>query len=63
MPTTRINESAVTGFDPKYSLTVPVDVLKDDGSTAQVRIEGPGIHVRQGHIHEVPSDAIKDHRD
>ncbi|MFF7527345.1 hypothetical protein [Streptomyces pseudovenezuelae] len=58
MPNTKINEAAVTGGNPDYQVTVPVDVLEDDGTTAKVRIEGCGIHVRQGHIHNVPSTAI-----
>jgi len=58
MPTTKIDESAVTGREG-YGCTLPVDVLNDDGTTARVRIEGSGVHLRQGHIHTVASTAIK----
>ncbi|MFJ1839882.1 MULTISPECIES: hypothetical protein [unclassified Streptomyces] len=50
--------AALPHLDPRYVTTVPVHVLSDDGTTARVRIEGCGIHLRQGHIHDVPSAAI-----
>lgn len=58
MPTTKIDEAAVTGRTGS-GCTLPVDVLDDNGVTARVRIEGSGVHLRQGHIHTVASTAIQ----
>ncbi|MCX5197212.1 hypothetical protein OOK31_25495 [Streptomyces sp. NBC_00249] len=58
MPTHAIPERAVlpVGTD---STIVPVRVLADDGETAQVLIEGCGIHLRQGQIHDVASTDLR----
>jgi hypothetical protein len=37
---------------------VRVHVLSDDGVVARVRVEGCGVHARQGEIHDVRSAAL-----
>jgi hypothetical protein len=53
-----IEEKAVHPEIGIHGCTVPVRVLHDDGTTARVLIEGTGIHVRQGAVHDVASDAV-----
>lgn len=60
MPTTKISESAVTGRPGGCDL--PVHVINDNGTTAEIRIEGTGVYLTQGQIHTVESAAIKPNR-
>ena len=59
MPIHAIPERAALPHIGTAGCTVPVRVLADDGTTARVQIEGCGIHLRQGQIHSVPSDAVE----
>ncbi|MGW1182977.1 hypothetical protein ACWD7Y_05245 [Streptomyces drozdowiczii] len=59
MPLHAIPEKAALPHISSDGCTVPVRVLEDDGATARVLIEGCGIHLRQGQIHTVPSDAVQ----
>lgn len=51
--------AALPHLDPRYVTNVRVHVIENDGTTARVRIEGCGIHLRQGHIHNVLSSALE----
>lgn len=59
MPLHQIEEKAVLPEIGECGVTVPVRVLDDDGTTARVQIEGCGIHLRQGAVHNVPSTAVQ----
>ncbi|MEU9494565.1 MULTISPECIES: hypothetical protein [Streptomyces] len=60
MPMHAIPETAaLPHLDPRYVTTVPVRVIADDGTTATVQIEGCGIHLRQGAVHDVPSSTVE----
>ncbi|MFE7752148.1 hypothetical protein [Streptomyces sp. NPDC057428] len=59
MPLHAIPEKAALPHIATAGCTVPVHILEDDGTTARVQIEGCGIHLRQGQIHTVASDAIE----
>jgi hypothetical protein len=54
--------AALHHLDPRYVTTVPVRVLADNGTTATVQIEGCGIHLRQGAVHDVPSSTLERRR-
>lgn len=41
---------------------IPVRVLADDGTTAQVITQGAGVHVRGDQTYKVPSAAINNGR-
>jgi hypothetical protein len=58
MATHKVAESALTGGEPGIS-GVPIRILTDNGTTARVRVEGSGIHVRPGQTHTVASDHIR----
>lgn len=57
MPINNISESAVTGRPGGCDL--PIHVINDNGTTAEVRIEGTGVHLTQGQVHTVASGAIR----
>jgi hypothetical protein len=59
MPLHKIDEKAVLPEIGDHGITVPALVLEDDGTTARIQIEGCGIHLRQGQIHTVPSNALQ----
>ncbi|MFE4691735.1 hypothetical protein ACFRH6_16950 [Streptomyces sp. NPDC056749] len=59
MPTQCITERAALPHIQSDGCTVPVRVLEDDGTTARVLIEGCGIHLRQGQIHNVASTDVQ----
>lgn len=58
----QIPEQAAHPHIGEYGTTVPVRVLTDNGTTAQVLIEGCGILLRQGAIHTVPSAEVQRRR-
>lgn len=62
MPMHQIEEQAARPEIGQHGVIVPVRVLADDGTTARVLIEGAGIHLRQGAVHDVPSTAVKKRR-
>ena len=62
MPINQIPEKAALPHIGEHGNTVPVRVLADDGTTAQVLIEGCGIHLRQGSVHTVPSASVEPRR-
>lgn len=57
MPINKISESAVTGRPGGCDL--PIHVINDNGTTAEVRIEGTGVYLAQGQVRTVASDAIQ----
>lgn len=59
MPMHQIPERAALPHVGQHGNTVPVRVLTDDGTTASVQIEGCGVHLRQGAVHDVPSTAVE----
>lgn len=59
MPPHEIDERAVRPELGQDGVTVPVDVLADDGVIAQVQVQGCGVLLRQGAVHTVPSTAVR----
>ncbi|MEU7399989.1 hypothetical protein [Streptomyces sp. NPDC044948] len=59
MPMHVIDENAVLPEIGEDGTTVPVHVLADDGTTARVQIEGCGVLLRQGAVHQVASTAVR----
>lgn len=58
----QIEERAVRPELGAHGTTVPVQVLTDDGTTARIQVEGCGVLLRQGAVHEIPSTAVKTRR-
>jgi hypothetical protein len=54
-----IDEKAVRPDLGTAGTTVPVRVLADDGTLARVQIEGCGVLLRQGAVHQVASAAVR----
>ena len=59
MPIHQIPERAALPHIGEHGNTVPVRILTNNGTTAQVLIEGCGIHLRQGAVHTVPSNPVE----
>lgn len=55
----QIDERAVRPELGAHGTTVPVQVIADDGTTARIQIEGCGVLLRQGAVHDVPSTAVQ----
>ncbi|OKI16607.1 hypothetical protein [Streptomyces sp. CB03911] len=60
MPTNQIAEAAITGRSGGCDL--PVRVLNDNGTTAQILIEGTGIYLTQGQVHTVSTTDVRPNR-
>ena len=57
MPINKVSESDITGRPGGCDL--PVHILADNGTTAEIRIEGTGVYLTQGQVRTVASDAIQ----